>query len=80
MLALPRAASGYSVSQKMERPLCMLLRMVGNPCLGKTESWNSRGGKGQACHGVRDVQSSPSSNWKDGMQEDPRGTMRAKGA
>lgn len=53
------AASGYSVSQKIERSLHVLLRMVGNPCLGKTEGWNSRGVKGQPCHDMEDVQSSP---------------------
>lgn len=59
------AASGYSVSQKMERYPCVLLRMVGNPCLGKTEGWNSRGGKGQARHGMENVQSSPSRGWEE---------------
>lgn len=59
------AASGYSVSQKMERSLSVLLRMVGNPCLGKTEGWNSRRGKGQPCHGVESVQSSSSRGWEE---------------
>lgn len=59
------AASGYSVSQKMERSLRVLLKMVGNHCLGKTEGWNSRGGKGQAHHGMKDVQSSPSRDWEE---------------
>ena len=60
MLSPEPAASAYSVSQIMERSLCVLLRMAGNPCLGKTEGLNSRNGKGQPCHGVEDVQSSPS--------------------
>lgn len=68
------AASGYSVSQKIERSLCVLLRMVGNPCLGKTEGWSTKGEKGQACHGVEDVQSSPSRGW-----EEKWGAGRAQG-
>lgn len=75
------AASGYLVSQKMERCLWVLLRMVGYLCLGKTEAWNSRGGKGQPHHGKEDVQGSPSRGRdNDGVQGDPRGTARSKAA
>jgi len=42
-------ASGIQYHKKMERSLLVPVGMIGSLCLGRTES---RGGKGQPCHGM----------------------------
>lgn len=74
------ATSGHSVSQKMERSLCALVRMVGSLCLGKTEGWESGGGKGQPCCDAAGVQSSPSRGWEESWgAERPQGYGKSPG-
>lgn len=81
VLALPRALPRTDIwyHEKWKDP-CALVRMVGSLCLGKTEGWESGGGKGQPCCGAAGMQSSPTRGWEEIWgAERPRGYGESRG-